>query len=637
MVKYKRLLARILVVSLALGMAGCGKKDKDTDTNTEAIEEQTTEASVDVISTESDIDSVKREREDYSDVDLNSAEALAEQKRFDEYLWDTFEEEVNSDSITLNYSLAEPEAYGITPTVATYGDADMSEEAIEAEKKESEDAMEELKGFDYSLLTEDQKFTYDILYDLREIDLMSYDYVYLFEPFAYTSGLQSNLPITLAEFTFYDRDDVDTYLELLKQTPDYFNAYLDFERTKADKGFFMSEHSANEVIRQCTEYIAKPEENLLIETFEDRIRGVDGLTEDEINAYIQQNHDNVINYIIPTYQNVISTFKELRGRGENEWGLCYLDGGKEYYAYLLRSKTGTDKTPEEVIELLDDAIDDTMDQFYAIAFSNYDTISNYYDEVEAETLYEDFDEKETIQYFQEAFKERFPEIPPIDFTVTPVHESLENIVSPAFFMTPPMDKYEDNSIYINQGTESTQSLWSTLAHEGIPGHMYQFVYFLSHDPEPIRTLLNFSGYQEGWATYVEMMAFDYYKGYTDPVYAEIERLNNNLNILVSARVEIGVNYEGWDFDATKEYLDSNGFNGDGAQSIIDYVVAEPGNYQMYCTGWQEFEQLKLYAQEELEDKFDEQEFHKVILDAGPCQFYLLREKVLDYVEEVKQN
>ena len=165
--------------------------------------------------------------------------------------------------------------------------------------------------------------------------------------------------------------------------------------------------------------------------------------------------------------------------------------------------------------------------------------------------------------------------------------------------------------------------------------MYQFVYYLSNDPEPLRTLLNFSGYQEGWATYVEMMSFDYYEHYSNPTYADIERINNELNLLVSARVEIGVNYEGWDLEDTKNYLQSNGFGSDGAQDIIDYVVAEPGNYQMYCTGWLEFEELKEYAQDELGDKFDEQEFHKVILDAGPCQFWLLREKVEEYVDSVK--
>jgi uncharacterized protein (DUF885 family) len=162
--------------------------------------------------------------------------------------------------------------------------------------------------------------------------------------------------------------------------------------------------------------------------------------------------------------------------------------------------------------------------------------------------------------------------------------------------------------------------------------MYQFVYFLSHDPEPIRALLDFNGYQEGWATYVELMSYDYYD-YDNDAYADLERINSELSLLISARVEIGVNYEGWTLDDTSDYLNNNGFNGDAASSIYNYVIAEPVNYQMYILGWLEFKALRDEAEETLGDNFDEQEFHEVILDAGPCQFFLLEKLVDDYLIE----
>lgn len=627
---YKRIIAYTLSFAMLLGMTGCGK-EKNKETSEEATSVETTteeEPSVDVTNTE-------LTTEDSEGVDLDSPEAKAEQEKFDDWLWEKFVEGVNSDSITLNYSLANPEEYGVTPTDATYGELDFSEESIEQDKQDTLDYMAEMEKFDYSLLTADQKFTYDILYDEYETYLLYFDNPYLYEPFAYTSGLQSNLPITLAEYTFYDRQDIEDYLTLLTLTPDYFDICLEFEKVKSRKGLFMSSHSANEVIRQCTEFIANPEENLLLVTFEDRVNEFEGLTDAERQEYIQRNHDYVIDYIIPTYEKVINVFKQLKNTGNNDLGLCYLDGGKEYYEYLLKSKTGTDKTPEEVIELLDGAIEDTMSELYSQLFADYDAYEDYYEAMESETLYEPFEYKETIEYFEDVVDDRFPEIPDIDFKVTPVHKSLENIVSPAFYMTPPLDDYEHNSIYINQGSASSQSLWSTLAHEGVPGHMYQFVYFLSNDPEPIRTLQDFNGYQEGWATYVEMMSFEYYDKYDNPSFAAFEAANNKLNLLVSARVEIGVNYEGWDLEDTQKYLSDNGFNPEVAQDIIDYVVAEPGNYQMYCTGWLEFEGLKTYAKDELGDKFDEKEFHKVILDAGPCQFWLLRNRVEEYVKSAK--
>lgn len=563
----------------------------------------------------------------------NSSSAKKEQEKFDTYLQESFEESVTTDTVTLHYSIAHPENYGITPPEVTLGEFDLSEETMAEEVEEIKEELAELKRFDYELLTDDQQLTYDILFDLLETNLLSYDNPYLYEPFAYTSGLQSNLPITMSEYTFYDEDDVKDYIALLNQIPDYYQACLDFEKVKSDKGFFMSDTSADEVIRQCEEYIADPENNLLIATFNDRIGDVPGMTPEKIEDYKKQNHDAVINSVVPAYENVIETFKSLKGTGTNDLGLAHFEGGKEYYQYLIKSKVGSDKTPEEIIKTLDREIEETIGELYGLVMVNYESYMGYIEDYEG--FYQGLDTEETIRYFEDVFVEKFPEIPEINFTVTPVHESLEGIVSPAFYMTPPMDDYENNSIYINEGSDSSNGLWSTLAHEGIPGHMYQFVYFLSNDPEPIRTLLNFNGYSEGWATYVEIMSFDYYTDYADDSYADIEAINTKLNLLISARIEIGVNYEGWTLEETAEYMTNNGFDGSAAQDIMDYVIAEPGNYQMYVMGWLEFKELREYAEKELGGKFDEVEFHKVVLDAGPCQFYILEDLVEEYVEDAK--
>ncbi len=563
----------------------------------------------------------------------NSSSAKNEQEKFDTYLQESFEESVTDDTVTLHYSIAHPENYGITPPEVTLGEFDISEEAMAEEVAEIKEEMAELKAFDYELLTDDQQLTYDILIDLLETNLLSYDNPYLYEPFAYTSGLQSNLPITMSEYTFYDEDDVKDYIALLNLIPDYYQQCLDFEKIKSEKGFFMSDTSADEVIRQCEEYIADPENNLLIATFNDRIGDVPGMTSEKIADYKKQNHDAVINSVVPAYENVIDTFTALKGTGKNDLGLVHLEGGKEYYQYLLKSKVGTDKTPDEIIEKLDAEIEEVMGELYGIAMVNYDAYMGYMEDFEK--LYEDLDTEETIRYFEDMCVDKFPQIPEINFTVTPVHKSLEGIVSPAFYMTPPMDDYENNSIYINEGSDGSSGLWSTLAHEGIPGHMYQFVYFLSNDPEPIRTLLSFNGYAEGWATYVEIMSYGYYTEYADESYADIEAINTKLNLLVSARIEIGVNYEGWTLEETANYMNTSGFDGSAAKDIMDYVIAEPGNYQMYVMGWLEFEELREYAMEELGDKFNEVEFHKVLLDAGPCQFYILEDLVKDYVKEAK--
>jgi uncharacterized protein (DUF885 family) len=316
----------------------------------------------------------------------------------------------------------------------------------------------------------------------------------------------------------------------------------------------MNEHSASEVVRQCEEFIATPEENLLIATFEDKIRGVEGLSEEQIQDYITQNHDTVINSVIPCYKNVINFFNAHKDDGQNDLGLAGFEHGKEYYAYLLKDKVGTDKTPEEVIDWLDNAIDDVMYEYQTTALANYSAYEQYFND-SSDGLYADNDPLETINYFKDAFADRFPAMPDVHYTVENVHESLEDIVSPAFYVTTPIDAYDENSIYLNMGSDGAGNLWSTLAHEGIPGHMYQFTYYLNTKPEPIRALLNFNGYNEGWATYVEHYAYTLENNGLEEGVGELLHHNAAFTLALYAILDISIHYDGWDMEQVKNYLD----------------------------------------------------------------------------------
>ena len=634
---YKRMTAFALACAMSVMLAGCGNNDDKTkwQLGSAISEDELTEDAISDGSSPDDASPIDASSLDdcaYALPDPTSEEAIAEQERFHTYLMDNFKESVTSDTVTLHYTVANPADYDLEVPAATFGDADVSEEAMAKDKQETVDEQTELESFDYDLLTGSQKYTYDVLKDYLALNLESYDYTYLYEPFAYTSGLQTNMPINMSEYKFYNEGDVQDYLALLGQMSDYYDAYLALEEKKIEKGTFMNDHSASEVVRQCKEFIQTPEENLLIATFEDKVRGVEGLSEEQIQDYITQNHDTVINSVIPCYEKVIDFFSIHEGDGTNDLGLAHLDHGTDYYASLLKDKVGTDKTPEEVIDCLDNKISDVLNEYQTTALANYSAYEQYYNDA-SDDLYAGNDPLETINYFKDAFADRFPAMPDVHYKVENVHESLEDIVSPAFYVTTPIDAYTENSIYLNMGSDGAGNLWSTLAHEGIPGHMYQFTYYLNTKPEPIRALLNFNGYNEGWATYVEMMSYEMFQDYPDPCYADFERINNELNLLVSARVEIGVNYEGWDLEATQKYLADNGFNSDGAQSLMDYVIAEPVNYQMYVMGWLSFEELRDYAESALGDKFDEQAFHKVVLDAGPSQFYLIEKLVKQYVKD----
>ena len=132
-----------------------------------------------------------------------------------------------------------------------------------------------------------------------------------------------------------------------------------------------------------------------------------------------------------------------------------------------------------------------------------------------------------LNALQQKIQADFPALADVTFELRTVHDSMKDYLSPAFYLTPPMDTGTPNVIYINpaanyQGLE----LFTTLAHEGFPGHLYQTVTFQRQNPSGIRNLLCTSGFAEGWATYVEPFAYQYATGYIkDPSATELARIS----------------------------------------------------------------------------------------------------------------
>lgn len=552
----------------------------------------------------------------------NGASAVQTQAEFDALTNEIFLDNVQSDSITLNYTLANPENYGITNYQPTLGD--FSLEAMKENLAKSENYSARLKAINYKKLTDEQKLTYDIMKDYYKVDDNAEDLLLYYEVLSPTVGLQAQLPVLYAEYSFYDKDDIDAYLELLPCTYDYFNQIIEFEKLKSDAGLFMSDRSANDIIKQCESLIADKEDNFLITVFNDKVEKYDGLTKDEIKEYKKKNKDAVLNYVIPAYQLLIDGLKNLKGTGTNEGGLCNFEKGKEYYESLVRTETGSNRSVEELIDLLDKYMSKNIASMQGLLAKDSTLINKA-----SNPSYPMTDPEEILTYLQDAIKDRFPDMDKVNYTVKYVHKSLEDFISPAFYLTPAIDNYEDNSIYINGSDKFDLSqIFTTLAHEGYPGHLFQNVYYAQQNPAPIRSTMSFGGYSEGWATYVEMIS--YHMAGIDDNLASLLEENNAVILMMYARADIGINYEGWTREESDKYLKNmlDISDEDTLDQFYISMVEEPANYLQYTIGYIEMMELRDKAEKELGDKFSEKDYHEFILKTGPSQFYVI-DKYLD--------
>lgn len=603
-------MAAAICISLAVVLSACGEtqgerrhlNDKnDTTENTERVQESFSE------------------------------DALKEQQEFEQYLDDYFKDVVTDDTLTYNYTIRDGADYGLEEPEVTLGDPGMTAEEIGQDKEEFEGWVKKLDAIDRSCLTEDQKLTYDVLDEYFEVSAGIFDNVYLYEPFSPMRGLQANIATNFTDYRFDDEGDVERYIELLGQIPDYFAEYLDFEQEKSEKGYFMSDAVCDKVISQCKDFVADKENHFMVTTFNDNIDALDFLTDEEKAEYKEANKQAVVNSLLPAFENVAAVLSGLKGTGTNDGGICNYDGGKEYYEYLLKNFAGTAKSPEEVIDMLDTELQKLMVSLYQYYLGNqaaYEYFAANYDSIFAET--DQMTASEMVDKMMETASEHYPDAGTINYKAEALDKNLETIMDDvlAYYMAPAIDDPDNNLIRVN-GLH-TDGMWTTLAHEGYPGHMLQNAYYMSTDPEPVRTLMNFLGYKEGWAMYACYDSLYYYE-YEEPEYgdtiAALYQLNDEMSYLMMGRVDLGINYEGWTLQDTADYLTKNGMDGSAAQELYTTMVGDPAVYQSYSTGYYEMKELRDYAEEKMGDDFDLKTFNTIILETGPCQFDILKEQV----------
>lgn len=548
-------------------------------------------------------------------------------ERFDAYIDDLFLEDVVGNTINLHYTLAYPENYGITDYEVTLGD--YSTDDVDEAYQELEEMKAELLKFDRSKLTDEQRLTYDILLDSVETSLSVRDLTYYDEWLGVISGYQAQLPVILAEYTFRTEKDIQDYLELISQIDEMYEEVIVFEEKKSEAGLFMADYVADEVIAQCEEFIADPEENYMIEIFEDKIEEFEGLSKEKKEEYIQENYDIITTQVVEGYQTLIDGLTSLKGTGTNELGLCYYEDGKEYYEYLVRVKTGSDESVRRLQRKVSSFMTDRLRMAQNVIMEDP---MIYYDFVDYE--YEMRDPEEIVEDLKDKIEEDFPSPPSVDYTIKYVHPSMEEHMSPAFYLTTPIDDLQNNLIYINgQKNSEDTNLYSTLAHEGYPGHLYQNAYTNSSDIPPIRNLMSYNGYSEGWATYVEFEYSYDYMGMSEGL-ADVASINTALSLGLYAYADMGVHYDGWDRDDLADYLADFGIeDADVTDDVFNALVEEPANYLSYFVGYLQFVELRDMAQKELGRHFDAKEFHKFLLETGPAPFYIIENYMEEWMRE----
>ena len=553
--------------------------------------------------------------ENDSHIDSTNAE-------FEIFTNDLFLEEITTNTINLHYSIEDPAAFGIQDYEISLGD--FSKEAREQSPTYLKETLSEVLSYDYEVLSKENQLTYDILVDYLNSQLTLCKYDLYQEPLAFSGGLQMELPILYAEYEFQSEQDVKDYLKLIALTDEYFNQVMSFEAEKSNKGLFMSPDLCELVIDSCESFLLDKENHYLITTFESRLQELD-LSKQKIASYCRQNETILEKQLFPAYEDMISQLAELKDSGTNTLGICYLPEGKDYYEALVHTETGCEDSVDTIFRRIENQ---RMTDLLACAQLQEDD-ENLIQEC-SYLEWEMSDPNAMLSKLQAAILKDFPTPPDCTYEINYVEPALEEYLAPAFYIVAPIDNYKENVIYINDGYISSDIYaFTTLAHEGYPGHLYQTVMTYTYDYPNVRSILNYAGFVEGWATYIEMMSYDY-AGLDDDMAAFLSH-NQAATLSLYASADIGLHYYGWTTEEMKEFWSGYGITNEAViNEITQLILSEPGNYLKYYVGYIEFLELKGYAKELFGPEYSDKQFHQAILDIGPAPFSILEEYLPKY-------
>lgn len=543
---------------------------------------------------------------------------------FSEFCTTLFREEMKSNTMNLHFTLKDPKAAGIDSYEITLGS--LSGDSPHNQARQLKKLSEELKKYSHRSLKGKDRLTCRLLSDYisRQQNLAAYPYYD--EPLTPSGGVTSQLPVLLAEYTFRNTRDIKDYLGLLSQMDTYFLGILDYEQKKADAGLFMSDEACLKVIEGCEVFTEHPDDNFLIDTFSNRLNAMDGLTDTQKNAYLKQHSKVLSDHVIPAYSQMIKGLTMLLGRGHNNWGLCNFPEGKAYYEAVVSADTGCDDSVEDLFSQITKARREDL-TFCQNLLEKNPKLASQSPKPDAALK----EENAMLSRLQKEILTDFPAPPQTEVEICHVDPALSEYLAPAFYITAPIDDISHNRIYINDAKNDTDIYYfTTLAHEGYPGHLYQTICTSSYGAPEVRSLLNYPGYTEGWATYTEMQSF-YYAG-LDPDLASLLQHNQAATLSLYATADIGIHYFGWEKEKNAAFWSEYGVDDTATvKRITDLILEEPGNYLKYYVGYLKFRQMR--EQFALENKsFSVSAFHEAILRTGPSPFSVLEETVRDQLK-----
>ncbi len=559
--------------------------------------------------------------------------------------------EVLFDEPELLSSLGLVEQFGITGHNGKLSDESPAHQQKVADRWRND--LEDLHKYPLSRQTESQRLSTHVLDWFLQRRVEGEKYQFHNYPVNQLFGVQSEFPSFMANtHRLLAPRDCDYYLQRLDALPTKFDQVLEGLKLREEKQILPPRFVVEEVLKEMEAFVAKPAaENILASSFKTRVAKIEKLTDAERADYQARVEKAVTNTVYPAYQKLIEYFRALLPKTTTDDGVWKLPDGEAFYAFMLHENTTTTLKPDEIHQLGLSEVARIEAEMRAILDAQGFAGRPIGESMEAlgkdpRFLYSNDDKGRAdalaeytrlLADAKENCKQLFLTIPKAKLEVKRVPEFKEATAPGAYYQPGALDGTRPGVFFANLRDMNGVPKWSmpTLAyHEGIPGHHWQLsiAQELTGLPQ-FRKIIPFTAYSEGWALYTEWLAKQAGWYDKDP-FGDLGRLQAELFRAVRLVVDTGIHAKRWTREQAIAYMrEKTGMSEKEVTAEIERYIVSPAQACAYKVGMLKIQELRARCEKELGPKFDQREFHDVVLKSGALPLEILEEQVNAYIAQ----
>jgi uncharacterized protein (DUF885 family) len=339
--------------------------------------------------------------------------------------------------------------------------------------------------------------------------------------------------------------------------------------------------------------------------------------------------------------------KEYAGRAREVPGVHAIPGGREFYAWRVRTETTTDLTPEQIHAVGIEELARNKEEMLAIgrAGGHRGDLRSYLDVLRDDRAgrcgtREDLVARYTaiMDRMQAALPRAFRTLPRTTCRVEAMPSYKENDAPAAYYYPPADDGSRPGIFFANTRDPDTWPAYEmeTLTfHEAVPGHHLQIALAQEQRDLPsVRRHATHTAYVEGWAQYAERLA-DEMGCFT----ADADRVGMLAGQAWRAArlvVDTGLHHFGWERrKAVDLLLEIKTGPETDVHNEVDRYIVWPGQALAYKVGSRRITELRERSRKALGARFDLGRFHDEVLLHGALPLAVLDGVVDRWVASAK--